>query len=493
MGWTSRRCTRSRTSIRSSSTRSSSSSSSRTCSARLQRSRTCPRRSLRGQAAGLQRRPARQPLPRQDHARDDPEGPRAPQEPGHRAGLQARRHLRRGVRGGHAVLLLDVRARSDATAGATPARAPILDSFAADDEIRITDKKKVVILGGGPTASARASSSTTAAATPPSPPRRLGFESVMINSNPETVSTDYDTSDLLFFEPLTLEDTLNIIERLNGGATSTASRGAVDRGSVARDAPRRSRSASHRPHRPVRRADAPQPRQQGLVAAGVPIIGTSVDSIDLAEDRDRFDATARRASSSSARPRASRARSTRPSRSPLASATPCSSAPATSSAGAAWKICSDEKALRELHDHRARISDLDDAPVLIDKFLDGADRVDVDVVADFRAHRRGQPWRAPPPSSPGVMEHIEHAGIHSGDSACTLPPSRSRTSMVERIATLARDMARELRVCGLMNIQLAVKGWDEIYISRSTRAPAARCPSSARRRTSRGPRSRPRR
>jgi carbamoyl-phosphate synthase large subunit len=287
--------------------------------------------------------------------------------------------------------------------------------------------------------------------------RELGFESVMINSNPETVSTDYDTSDLLFFEPLTLEDTLNVIERLNGrglGAVPGLVHGVIVQFG----------------------GQTPLNLSKGLVAAGAPIIGTSVDSIDLAEDRDRFDALLEKLKLQ--RPASGIARS-------LDEAVaiagrigyPVLLRPSYVLGGRGMEICADEKALRAFVTNALRISDLDGAPVLIDKFLDGALEIDVDVVADFAtsapsgAERATSAPASTDKSEPvfatsagggraliaGIMEHIEHAGVHSGDSACTIPPWSISDATVKQIRHIGQSLARELRVRGLMNLQLALK------------------------------------
>lgn len=312
--------------------------------------------------------------------------------------------------------------------------------YRGDDEVRITDRRKVVILGGGPNRIGQGIEFDYCCCHAAFAARDMGFESVMINSNPETVSTDYDTSDLLFFEPLTLEDTLNIIERLNGAPLTEGKPGHVQ-GVIVQFGGQTPLNLAH-----------------GLVKAGVPIIGTSVDSIDLAEDRNRFDALLERMKLH--RPESGIARS-------LEQAVveaerigyPVLLRPSYVLGGRGMEICSDERALRNFITTALETGGLDEAPVLIDKFLAGATEVDVDVVADF-----GQATvKSPRAMVAGVMEQIEQAGIHSGDSACTLPPASLSREMVQRISDLARNIARELKVCGLMNIQLAIKD-DEIYI-----------------------------
>jgi carbamoyl-phosphate synthase large subunit len=315
-----------------------------------------------------------------------------------------------------------------------------------DDEIRVTDKKKIVILGGGPNRIGQGIEFDYCCVHAAYAARDLGFESVMINSNPETVSTDYDTSDLLFFEPLTLEDVLNIVERLDAPHSITPSLG-------------HSVTGSGLVHGLIVQFGGQTPLNlaKGLALAGAPLIGTSLDSIDLAEDRKRFDALLEKLKLE--RPAAGIAKS-------LDEAVTVASAlgypvlvrPSYVLGGRGMEICPDEKALRHFITNALQSSDLEDAPVLIDRFLDAATEVDVDVVADL-----GSGGSSGTALVCGVMEHIEQAGIHSGDSACTLPPWSLPRHIVERIRQISRDLARELKVCGLMNVQLAVKD-EHIYI-----------------------------
>jgi len=321
---------------------------------------------------------------------------------------------------------------------------PERSRFRGEDEIRITDRKKVVIIGGGPNRIGQGIEFDYCCCHAAFAAAEMGLESVMINSNPETVSTDYDTSDLLFFEPLTLEDVLNVMERLNGAPLGMESgTNGLLYGTVVQFG-----------------GQTPLNLAKGLVAAGVPIIGTSVDSIDVAEDRDRFDALLTRLNLR--RPAAGIARSLEQAVTEAKKiGYPVLLRPSYVLGGRGMEICSDEAALKSYITTALKSTGLDEAPVLIDKFLDGAIEVDVDVVADF-------PASGPIPPTcralvAGILEQIEQAGVHSGDSACTLPPASLSAEIQGRIALLARDIARELRVCGLMNIQLAVRD-DEIYI-----------------------------
>ena len=205
----------------------------------------------------------------------------------------------------------------------------------------------------------------------------------------------------------------------------------------------------------------------GLVEAGAPIIGTSLDSIDLAEDRDRFDALLERLGLT--RP-ASGIAHTLQEAVEIAGRIgyPVLVRPSYVLGGRGMEICPDEKALRHYIANALTISDLDDAPVLIDQFLAAATEVDVDVVADYEpsGHATALATRAshePQALVCGVMEHIEQAGIHSGDSTCTIPPWSLGAEVDTRIREIARTLARELRVCGLMNVQMAVKD-GQVYI-----------------------------
>jgi carbamoyl-phosphate synthase large subunit len=320
------------------------------------------------------------------------------------------------------------------------------DCEPADDEVRTTGREKIVILGGGPNRIGQGIEFDYCCVHAALAARDMGFESVMINSNPETVSTDFDTSDLLFFEPLTVEDVLNVVEAIGAGE-------GIVKGVIVQFGGQTPLNLAH-----------------GLVEAGAPIIGTSLDSIDLAEDRDRFDALLGRLNLQ--RPASGIARS-------LDQAVEIASRigypvlvrPSYVLGGRGMEICPDEKALRHYIANALVASELDDAPVLIDEFLDGATEVDVDVVADYEPRSDGATKRRSDEGAGegaralicGVMEHIEQAGIHSGDSACTIPPWSLSEPVDKRIREIARTLARELNVCGLMNVQMAVKN-EQIYI-----------------------------
>ena len=319
-----------------------------------------------------------------------------------------------------------------------------------DDEIRITDRPKVIILGGGPNRIGQGIEFDYCCVQAAFAARELGYEAVMINSNPETVSTDYDTSDLLFFEPLTLEDVLNVCERLgvdrdevqestgskgNEGATASLLLGVI---------------VQYGGQTPLNLAN-------GLRRAGIPIIGTGVDSIDLAEDRERFADLCRELGVQ--QPENGIAHSPDEA---VAIANrigyPVLVRPSFVLGGRAMETVFDDEQLRRYMTLAIGASDLADQPILIDRFLFQATECDVDVIADY-----GGPTEGGRAVVCGVMEHIEEAGIHSGDSACAFPPYSLAPEMIERIKEQSRKLARALHVRGLMNVQWAVRG-DELYV-----------------------------
>jgi carbamoyl-phosphate synthase large subunit len=298
-----------------------------------------------------------------------------------------------------------------------------------DDEIRVSDKKKVIILGGGPNRIGQGIEFDYCCVQAVFAAKELGYEAVMINSNPETVSTDYDTSDLLFFEPLTLEDVLNIFERLDAG------KGLVH-GVIVQFGGQTPLNLAH-----------------GLQKAGVPIIGTSVESIDVAEDREHFADLCRRVNVKQpnngiaydieqAVQIANRI------------SYPVLVRPSFVLGGRAMETVFDDEQLRHYMKIAISASDLAGQPILIDKFLNDAIECDIDVVADFGPMSQGKQTTA---LVCGVMEHIEEAGVHSGDSACTIPPYSLPADVVEKLKQQSRDMAEALHVRGLMNVQWAIK------------------------------------
>ena len=320
-----------------------------------------------------------------------------------------------------------------------------------DDEIVLSDEKKIVILGGGPNRIGQGIEFDYCCCQAAFACGDMGFESVMINSNPETVSTDFDTSDHLFFEPLTLEDVLDIVERLNGCDIEGREGEGPVVGCIVQFG-----------------GQTPLNLAAGLVAAGVPIIGTGLDSIDLAEDRDRFKAVLDELGM--LQPDNGIARS-------LDEATviaaeigyPVLVRPSYVLGGRGMETCYDEEALKRYMIEATGASDLAGAPVLIDRFLSEAVEVDVDVIADFAPSVGSEALMLNLDAAPsracvcGVMEHIEEAGIHSGDSTCTIPPYSLSPRIVESIKTHARRLAERLSVRGLMNMQIAVKD-DELFI-----------------------------
>jgi carbamoyl-phosphate synthase large subunit len=299
-----------------------------------------------------------------------------------------------------------------------------------DDEIRISPKKKVIILGGGPNRIGQGIEFDYCCVQAAFAAKELGFESVMVNSNPETVSTDYDTSDLLFFEPLTHEDVLNIVERLNGkpldGTPGNVHGVIVQFG-----------------------GQTPLNLARGLKNAGVPIIGTAVESIETAEDREKFNAMIRKLGLK--QPEGGTARSAEEARIVAKRiGYPVLVRPSFVLGGRAMEIVSDETQLNYYIQNAVEVAD--EHPVLIDRFLGDATEMDVDCIGDGTDY-----------IVCGLMEHIEEAGIHSGDSACSLPPFSLSKEIVDEVRRNALVMARELKVRGLMNVQFAIKDGN-VYI-----------------------------
>ena len=244
--------------------------------------------------------------------------------------------------------------------------------------------------------------------------RELGIESIMVNSNPETVSTDYDTSDLLFFEPLTTEDVLNIFDRVQPEGVIVQFGG-----------------------------QTPLNLARALANAGVPILGTSVDTIEDAEDRERFRDFLNRLGLK--QPASGIARNLAQARAEVAKiGYPVLVRPSFVLGGRAMVICYDAMQLERFV--REAFAASEGQPVLIDRFLEDATEVDVDAIGDGERVIVA-----------GVMEHIEEAGVHSGDSACAIPPYSLPGPVVTEIREATTALARELRVRGLMNVQFAVK------------------------------------
>jgi carbamoyl-phosphate synthase large subunit len=297
-----------------------------------------------------------------------------------------------------------------------------------DDESRPSRSgRKIVILGGGPNRIGQGIEFDYCCVHAALALREDGFETIMVNCNPETVSTDYDTSSKLYFEPLTFEDALALIQRERPEGVIVQFGGQT----------------------PLRLAVP-------LERAGVPIVGTSPDSIDRAEDRERFDEVL--ATLDLKRPPNGVARSTDEAvRVAEAIGYPILVRPSYVLGGRAMEIVYDRQSLARYMRVAVRVSPAH--PVLIDGFLEDATEVDVDAVSDGTDVVIG-----------GIMEHIERAGVHSGDSACSLPPYSLPPAIQDEIRRQTVALARELRVCGLMNVQFAVKGRDVYVLEVNPRA-----------------------
>jgi len=293
-------------------------------------------------------------------------------------------------------------------------------TYEEEDEVRPSAKKKVMILGGGPNRVGQGIEFDYCCVHASLALREEGFETIMVNSNPETVSTDYDTSDRLYFEPLTREDVLNIV-------------------------------AKEKPEGVIVQFGGQTPLNLAvpLEKAGVRILGTSPDSIDLAEDRKRFQALVQKLGL--VQPHNGTATSFEEARAVAAEiGYPVVVRPSYVLGGRAMEIVYDEAALDRYIRDAVKASP--EHPVLIDKFLEEAIEVDVDAISDGKQVVIG-----------GIMEHIEEAGIHSGDSACVLPPYTLTDEQIEEIKQITYALAKELKVVGLMNIQFAIRN-DVVYV-----------------------------
>jgi carbamoyl-phosphate synthase large subunit len=283
-----------------------------------------------------------------------------------------------------------------------------------EDEVRPSTKKKIMILGGGPNRIGQGIEFDYCCVHAAFALRELGFETIMVNSNPETVSTDYDTSDKLFFEPLTLEDVLNIYERENVSGVIVQFGG-----------------------------QTPLNLAAGLKANGANIIGTSVESIDRAEDRKLFQQMLHKLDLR----QTPGGTATNGEEAVAVAATigyPVLVRPSFVLGGRAMQIVFSDDDLR--HYMRTAVSASPERPVLVDRFLDDATEVDVDCICDGEIAVIG-----------AIMEHIEQAGVHSGDSACIIPAPTLSEVVKEDIRRASKAMALELGVRGLMNVQFAVK------------------------------------
>jgi len=296
----------------------------------------------------------------------------------------------------------------------------LYSSYESECEASPTSKKKIIILGSGPNRIGQGIEFDYCCVHGVLALKEMGFETIMVNCNPETVSTDYDISDRLYFEPLTFEDVIEIVEKEKPEGVIVQFGG-----------------------------QTPLKLAVPLFNAGVKILGTSPDSIDMAENRERFAELLSRLDL--LQPENGNARSFTEAKKIAASiGYPVMIRPSYVLGGRAMRVVFDESELEEYMTHAVDVSP--EHPVLIDKFLEGAIEIDVDAVCDGEEVFIG-----------GVMEHIEEAGVHSGDSACSLPPYSIKEEIIEEIKSQTRALALELKVLGIINIQFAVKD-DVVYI-----------------------------
>jgi len=298
--------------------------------------------------------------------------------------------------------------------------AYMYSSYDDECESEPTDNEKIMVLGGGPNRIGQGIEFDYCCVHAAFAMRDSGYETIMVNCNPETVSTDYDTSDRLYFEPLTLEDVLEIIDRENPKGVIVQYGG-----------------------------QTPLKLARPLEAAGAPIVGTTPDAIDKAEDRERFQQMIEKLDLLQP--------PNRTARDPEVAVTqaeeigyPLVVRPSYVLGGRAMEIVYNEEELRRYMTDAVQVSN--DSPVLLDRFLDDAVELDVDAICDGKDVVIG-----------GIMQHIEQAGVHSGDSACSLPPYNLPDEILEEVRRQIHVMALELEVVGLMNTQFAIQG-DKVYI-----------------------------
>jgi len=303
----------------------------------------------------------------------------------------------------------------------------LYSTYEGADESKRTARRKIMILGGGPNRIGQGIEFDYCCVHAAFALKEEDFETIMVNCNPETVSTDYDTSDKLYFEPLTMEEVMNIVDR-------------------------------ERPDGVIVQFGGQTPLKLALALehAGVPIIGTSPDSIDLAEDRERFSALINRLGIK--QPDNGVARSYGEAfKIAEGLGYPVLVRPSYVLGGRAMQIVYDSEALQNYMTHAVSASP--EHPVLIDKFLDDAIEVDVDALGDGDDYVIG-----------GIMEHIERAGVHSGDSACSLPPKTINPEVQDEIRRHTVALAKSLNVRGLMNVQFAVQGANVFVLEVNPRA-----------------------
>jgi carbamoyl-phosphate synthase large subunit len=316
--------------------------------------------------------------------------------------------------------------RVDTCAAEFPTQtAYMYSTYEAEDESQPTDRRKIMVLGGGPNRIGQGIEFDYCCVHAALALKEDGFETIMVNCNPETVSTDYDTSDRLYFEPVTLEDVLEIVavEKPEGVIVQFG-------------------------------GQTPLKLALGLEAAGVPIIGTSPESIDVAEDRERFQ---KLLESLNLKQPPNRTARTEAEAMALAGdiGYPLVVRPSYVLGGRAMEIVHQQSELERYMREAVKVTE--DSPVLLDRFLNDAIEVDVDCLCDGEAVLIG-----------GVMEHIEQAGVHSGDSACSLPPYSLSDDLIAELKRQTAIMARTLNVIGLMNVQFAIQrrpdGVDEVFV-----------------------------
>jgi len=315
----------------------------------------------------------------------------------------------------HAQGLRPVYKRVDTCAAEFSTRtAYMYSTYEEECEAEPTDRKKVMVLGGGPNRIGQGIEFDYCCVHAAMALREDGFETIMVNCNPETVSTDYDTSDRLYFEPLTLEDVLEIVHVEKPWGVIVQYGG-----------------------------QTPLKLARDLERNGVPIIGTSPDMIDMAEDRERFQQLLHRLKLKQPPNRTARTEEAA-----IAAANeigyPLVVRPSYVLGGRAMEIVHEQRELERYMREAVKVSN--DSPVLLDRFLNDAIEVDVDAICDGKEVLIG-----------GIMEHIEQAGVHSGDSACSLPPFSLSADIMNQLREQTVAMAKELNVVGLMNVQFAIQ------------------------------------